>query len=280
MIYKKQKEIVMFIDALRKFFLNTKDEKNQKECAKTKYGFDDSPYVYDDGKCTINSLSNQYYIAICWVTTIITFPKCVVYDFEYGSIMGSEHFLEKKQIIFEEFLELWGDGKILELGNGLEDYFIQAHKNSEFYKYMINRIRNKVGVLRSYETESYISCWPDRSCGKLRVVNKVISLNEVWKEERRWERRTLEYQKFRYLTERHRANHELIQWEVGKNMTNYENLKNITGIEEPVEIEAVGMLLAKIHDDVEHGIFENNYDKYLMLYKAQKEWLEREHDTK
>ena len=65
-------------------------------------------------------------------------------------------------------------------------------------------------------------------------------------------------------------------WKDGKNVTNHENLAKITGIEEPVEIEAVKMLLAKIHDDVEHGLFESNYDKYLILYKSQKEWLEIE----
>ena len=62
-------------------------------------------------------------------------------------------------------------------------------------------------------------------------------------------------------------------------MTNHENLAKITGIDEPIEIEAVKMLLAKIHDDVEHGLFERNYDKYLLLYKSQKEWLESECDV-
>lgn len=65
----------------------------------------------------------------------------------------------------------------------------------------------------------------------------------------------------------------------GKKMTNHESLAKITGFEEPTEIEAVKMLLAKIHDDVEHGLFESNHDKYLLLYKAQKEWLESECDV-
>lgn len=107
-------------------------------------------------------------------------------------------------------------------------------------------------------------------------MNKATSLHKVCEEEFYWEHRMVEYQKFRHLTEQHRENCELLQWEVSKNMTNYENLKNITGIEEPTEIEAVKMLLAKIHDDVEHGIFESNYDKYLLLYKSQKAWLESE----
>lgn len=62
-------------------------------------------------------------------------------------------------------------------------------------------------------------------------------------------------------------------------MTNHENLARITGIDEPIEIEAVKMLLARIYDDVERGLFETNYDKYLLLYKSQKEWLESECDA-
>lgn len=59
-------------------------------------------------------------------------------------------------------------------------------------------------------------------------------------------------------------------------MTNHENIAQITGNEEPVEIEAVKMLLSKIHDDVERGLFEQNYGQYLLLYKAQVEWLNSE----
>lgn len=62
-------------------------------------------------------------------------------------------------------------------------------------------------------------------------------------------------------------------------MTNHENLAKIIGFEESTEIEAVKMLLAKIYDDFEHGLFESNYDKYLLLYKSQKEWLESECDA-
>lgn len=65
----------------------------------------------------------------------------------------------------------------------------------------------------------------------------------------------------------------------GKKMTNHEKLAKITGIDEPIEIEAVKMLLERVYEDVEHGLFENNYDKYLLLYKSQKEWLESECDT-
>ena len=59
-------------------------------------------------------------------------------------------------------------------------------------------------------------------------------------------------------------------------MTNHENLAQITGEEESVEIEAVKMLLSKIHNDVERGWFEQNYGQYLLLYKAQVEWLNSE----
>lgn len=59
-------------------------------------------------------------------------------------------------------------------------------------------------------------------------------------------------------------------------MTNHEKLASITGFEEPVETESVKMLLEKIHDDVERGIFKSNYDNYLSLYKSQIEWLNSE----
>lgn len=59
-------------------------------------------------------------------------------------------------------------------------------------------------------------------------------------------------------------------------MTNHEKLAGIIGHEEPVEIESVKMLLERISDDVERGLFESNYDKYLLLYKSQIEWLNSE----
>lgn len=55
-------------------------------------------------------------------------------------------------------------------------------------------------------------------------------------------------------------------------MTNHEKLLN----KEPVEIEAVKMLLARIYDDYERDSFEINYDKYLSLYKGMVEWLNSE----
>lgn len=62
----------------------------------------------------------------------------------------------------------------------------------------------------------------------------------------------------------------------GKLMTNHEKLAIIAGCEEPVEIESLKMLLEKIHDDVNRGLFESNYGNYLSLYKSQIEWLNSE----
>lgn len=59
-------------------------------------------------------------------------------------------------------------------------------------------------------------------------------------------------------------------------MTNHEKLTKITGEEEPVEMEAVKMLLEKIHEDVEREAFEENFDKYPMMYRNLLEWLNGE----
>lgn len=59
-------------------------------------------------------------------------------------------------------------------------------------------------------------------------------------------------------------------------MTNHECLQNITGEHESVEITALKMLLAKIEDDVSTGLYNSNKDKYIHLYRAQKEWLNDE----
>lgn len=56
-------------------------------------------------------------------------------------------------------------------------------------------------------------------------------------------------------------------------MTNHENLSNITGIHESIEDASVKSLLAKIWDDYERGVFEDNYDSYLRYYHAYKRWL-------
>lgn len=59
-------------------------------------------------------------------------------------------------------------------------------------------------------------------------------------------------------------------------MTNNEKLNSITGETDTPEISAVKMLLARIEEDTEHGDYDGNRETYLGLYKAQKEWLERE----
>ena len=58
-------------------------------------------------------------------------------------------------------------------------------------------------------------------------------------------------------------------------MTNHERLAEITGIYEPIEEEAVKMLISRIHEDVENGYFELE-EVYFQIYKAQKEWLNAE----
>lgn len=59
-------------------------------------------------------------------------------------------------------------------------------------------------------------------------------------------------------------------------MTNNEKLNSITGETDTPEISAVKMMLARIDEDLERDLYEENRDKYLNLYKSQKEWLERE----
>ncbi len=61
-------------------------------------------------------------------------------------------------------------------------------------------------------------------------------------------------------------------------MTNHEKLAEITGEGEPVEMEAVKMLLEKIHEDVEREAFAENFDKYPMMYRNRLEWLNGEAD--
>ena len=56
-------------------------------------------------------------------------------------------------------------------------------------------------------------------------------------------------------------------------MTNHEKLESITGHDEPVQEEAVKMLLARIWDDYENEEFETNFDKYFDLYKGMHAWL-------
>ena len=50
----------------------------------------------------------------------------------------------------------------------------------------------------------------------------------------------------------------------------------ITGDTDPVDIVAVKMLLGRIQEDYDRGLFEQNYEQYLPLYKAMKDWLNSE----
>ena len=59
-------------------------------------------------------------------------------------------------------------------------------------------------------------------------------------------------------------------------MTNNDHLNNITGEIDTPEISAVKVILTRIDEDLENDLYEENRDKYLNLYKSQKEWLERE----
>ena len=61
-----------------------------------------------------------------------------------------------------------------------------------------------------------------------------------------------------------------------RKMTNNDHLNNITGEMDTPEISAVKMILTRIDEDLENDLYEENRDKYLNLYKSQKEWLERE----
>lgn len=59
-------------------------------------------------------------------------------------------------------------------------------------------------------------------------------------------------------------------------MTNKEKLSKITGEEGSVDIAAVKMLLAEIQQDYDRDLFEQNYEKYLSLYRSMKDWLNSE----
>ena len=59
-------------------------------------------------------------------------------------------------------------------------------------------------------------------------------------------------------------------------MTKKEKLSKITGDTDPVDIAAVKMLLGRIQEDYDRDLFEQNYDRYLPLYKSMKDWLNSE----
>ena len=56
-------------------------------------------------------------------------------------------------------------------------------------------------------------------------------------------------------------------------MTNHESFAKITGKNEPLHEEAVGMLLERIRNDYEEDTFEENFSSYPALYRAMYSWL-------
>lgn len=61
--------------------------------------------------------------------------------------------------------------------------------------------------------------------------------------------------------------------------TNHEKISHIFGDTDSVEVEAVKSLIARIQEDYEKGLFEQNSGQYLSFYKSMKEWLESEEDA-
>ena len=61
-----------------------------------------------------------------------------------------------------------------------------------------------------------------------------------------------------------------------KYTTNHEKLSHIFDSTDSVDVAAVKSLLAKIQDDYEKGVFEQNSGQYLTFYRSMKEWLESE----
>ena len=61
-----------------------------------------------------------------------------------------------------------------------------------------------------------------------------------------------------------------------KYTTNHEKLSQIFNSTDSVDVAAVESLLAKIQDDYEKGMFEQNSGQYLTFYKSMKKWLESE----
>lgn len=59
-------------------------------------------------------------------------------------------------------------------------------------------------------------------------------------------------------------------------MTNKEKLSKITEDIDPVDIAAVKILLARIQEDYDRDLFEQNYGQYLPLYRSMKDWLNSE----
>lgn len=59
-------------------------------------------------------------------------------------------------------------------------------------------------------------------------------------------------------------------------MTRHDEFARLTGIDEPIEIEAVKMLLSQISKDVRNDLFAHNEGLYLQIYKGYVNWLNEE----
>lgn len=58
--------------------------------------------------------------------------------------------------------------------------------------------------------------------------------------------------------------------------TNHEKISHIFGDTDSAEVEAVKLLIARIQEDYEKGLFEQNSGQYLSFYKSMKKRLESE----
>lgn len=135
-------------------------------------------------------------------------------------------------------------------------------------KYVQRKSQKQALVRRNYGTEE--------SNNKLRSALQAIG--EAGQDEREILGRTREKQVFclQYGSVYVRQHQAQEKEEGERKMTNNDHLNNITGETDTPEISAVKMILTRIDEDLEDDLYEENRDKYLNLYKSQKEWLERE----
>lgn len=135
-------------------------------------------------------------------------------------------------------------------------------------KYVQRKSQKQALVRRNYGTEE--------SNNKLRSALQAIG--EAGQDEREILGRNREKQVFclQYGSVYVRQHQAQEKEEGERKMTNNDHLNNITGETDTPEISAVKMILTRIDEDLEDDLYEENRDKYLNLYKSQKEWLERE----
>lgn len=58
-------------------------------------------------------------------------------------------------------------------------------------------------------------------------------------------------------------------------MTNFEKLNSLMGAE-PIDEQAVGMLISHISRDIGHSYLEFSIEYYVGLYRSMKDWLNSE----